>query len=381
MSRILRLTDAAEAAALRRLAARDDFEAHRIQRLLDLPDLTRAPQSPVKFMVDAVLKLPRFQEFDVLEVPRVVSAADNFDVLNTPSDHPSRRTTDTYYLDDHTVLRTHTTVMWGYHLRSPGVRERLLGGQSIGALCYGSVYRKDEIDRTHYPAFHQIDGWYLRPRSQGPVVVDDLTDVLGDIVRALYGSAVRWKTVPDSFPFTDPSLEVQVEMDGRTLEVLGSGLVHPQVLRNLGLDPATVSGWAFGFGVDRLAMLKMQIPDIRILWSQDSRIVSQFRDLSSVYREVSRYPSVVRDISFVMPKSMSLNEYYEVVRDLGGNLVQEVRFLDRFESTEKFGADKVSYTFRIVYQSFERTLTNAEVDKVHHTLEEDTKKRFSATIR
>lgn len=377
----LHVPDSQEADAIARLAARDDFEARRIRRLLALPDLTRKLDSPVRMIVDAVVGLPRFQGFDVLEVPRVVSVEDNFDLLNTPPDHPSRRTTDTYYLDEHTVLRTHTTVMWAYHLRIPGVRERLLGGQPIGALSFGSVYRKDEIDRTHYPAFHQIDGWYLRPRSHGTVTVDDLTEVLGDIVRALYGSDVRWKTVPDTFPFTDPSLEVQVELEGRTLEVLGSGLVHPQALRNLGLDPAEVSGWAFGFGVDRLAMLKMQIPDIRILWSNDPRITGQFTSLDSVYRPVSRYPSVIRDISFVVGKDVSLNNYYEIVRELGGDLVEEVKLLDRFENAEKFGADKVSYTFRIAYQSHERTLTNDEVNAIQETIIRETRDRLSALIR
>lgn len=381
MQRYLHVTDPTEAECMARLSARNDFEAQRIRRLLSMPDLTRTPQSPVKLIVDAVLALPRFQDFDVLEVPKAVSVADNFDLLNTPPDHPSRQKTDTYYLDDQTVLRTHTTVMWGYHLRHPGVRDQLLGGQPIGGLSYGSAYRKDEIDRTHYPVFHQIDGWYLRPRSQGDVTVNDLTDVLGDIVHALYGPTVNWKTGPDTFPFTDPSLEVLVEQEGRTLEVLGSGLVHPQVLKNLGLDPAQVSGWAFGFGVERLAMLKMQIPDIRILWSQDPRITSQFTDLSSVYHPVSRYPSIVRDISFVVPKHVSLNDYYEIVRDIGGDLVQEVKLLDRFENAEKFGTDKVSYTFRVEYQSFERTLTNTEVDALHKKLEEQTVARFSATIR
>ncbi|MDP3685517.1 MAG: hypothetical protein Q8R32_01665 [bacterium] len=381
MRDVLRIPDPREAEAIARLATRDDFESRRIRRLLALPDLTRKPGSPVQMIVDAVVTLPRFQDFEVLEVPRVVSVEDNFNLLNTPPDHPSRQNTDTYYLDEQMVLRTHTTVMWSYHLRTPGVREKLLGGQSIGALCFGSVYRKDEIDRTHSPVFHQIDGWYLQPRSQGDVTVEDLKEVLGDIVRALYGSEVRWKTVPDQFPFTEPSLEVQVEVEGRTLEVLGSGLVHPSVLRNLGLDPAAVSGWAFGFGVDRLAMLKMRIPDIRILWSDDPRITSQFTSLDSIYRPVSRYPSIIRDISFVVSKEVSLNEYYEVVRDLGGDLVQEVKLLDRFENAEKFGADKVSYTFRVVYQSFERTLTSAEVDALHRSLEEQTRNRFSAVIR
>ncbi len=381
MPRVLPLAGTTDADALARVSARPDFEAQRIRRLLQKPDLTRQPGSPVNMMVDAVVALPRFQNFDILEVPRVVSTADNFDLLNTPPEHPSRRKTDTYYLDDQTVLRTHTTVMWAYHLRHPGVRERLQAGQPIGALCYGSVYRKDEIDRTHYPVFHQIDGWYLQPRSLGAITVEDLTAVLGDVVQALYGPEARWKTVPDTFPFTDPSLELQVEQQGRTLEVLGSGLVHPQVLKHLGLDPAAVSGWAFGFGVDRLAMLKMQIPDIRILWSKDPRITSQFKDLNSVYRPVSRYPSIVRDISFVVGKEVSLNNYYEIVRELGGDLVEEVKLLDRFENAEKFGADKASYTFRIVYQSYERTLTNEEVSALQENIIRETRERLGAQIR
>lgn len=381
MQRILHLIDSTEADALARLATRQDFEALRIRRLLALPDLTRTPHSPVKLMVDAVLKLPRFLDFDVLEVPRVVSTRDNFDILNTPPEHPSRRKTDTYYLDDQTVLRTHTTVMWPYYFRHPGVREHLLGGRAVGALSFGSVYRKDEIDRHHYPAFHQIDGLSLRPRSGGVVTVADLEDVLGDIVRAMYGPTVRWKTVPDTFPFTDPSRELQVEWKQDWLEVLGSGLVHPHVLSNLGLDPSEVSGWAFGFGVDRLAMIKMQIPDIRILWSQDPRITGQFRDLKSVYRPVSRYPSIVRDISFVVSREVSLNHYYEIVRELGGDLIEEVKLLDRFENAEKFGPDRVSYTFRIVYQSHERTLTNEEVNAIQERIIAETRARLEAQIR
>lgn len=381
MQRVLRISDPAEAEALARLSAKADFEALRIRRLLSMPDLTRTLKSPVKHIVDAVLALPRFQEFDVLEVPRVVSTRDNFDLLNTSPDHPSRRPTDTYYLDDHTVLRTHTTVMWPYYFRHPGVREQLRGGRAVGALCYGSTYRKDEIDRRHYPVFHQIDGLYVVPRAQQVITVADLEEVLGDIVRAIYGPQAQWKTVPDTFPFTEPSLELQVEWADGWLEVLGSGLVHPKVLENLGLDPGAVGGWAFGFGVDRLAMIKMQIPDIRILWSRDPRIQGQFQNLESVYRPVSRYPSSTRDISFIVPKDVSLNHYFEIVRELGGDLIGEVRLLDRFENVEKFGPDRVSYTFRIVYQSYERTLTNDAVNAIQDKIIAETRERLQAQIR
>lgn len=381
MPRFLALAGTADAAALARLAARTDFETARIRRLLALPDLSRTPGSPVKLIVDAVVALPRFADFDIVEVPRVVSVADNFDLLNTPPEHPSRRKADTYYLDDETLLRTHTTVMWAYHLRHPGARERLLGGEPVGALCYGTVFRKDEIDRSHYPAFHQIDGWYLQPRGRGAITVDDLKDALGDIVHALYGPDAKWEAVPDQFPFTDPSLEVRVEQGGTMLEVVGSGLVHPQCLRNLGLDPNEISGWAFGFGVDRLAMLKMQIPDIRLLWSKDPRIAGQFKSLNSIYQPVSRYPSVVRDISFVVGKDVSLNTYYEIVREVGGDLVEEVKLLDRFEDAAKFGADTVSYTFRVVYRSHERTLTNDEANTLQGRVIRQTRERLGAEIR
>lgn len=381
MQRVLRISDPAEAAALARLAERKDFEAQRIRRLLSLPDLTRTPKSPVQHIVDAVLALPRFGDFEVLEVPRVVSTRDNFDLLNTLPDHPSRRPSDTYYLDDRTVLRTHTTVMWPYYFRHPGVRERLLGGRAVGALCYGSTYRKDEIDRRHYPVFHQIDGLYVVPRAQQVITVADLEAVLGDIVQAIYGRGVQWQTVPDTFPFTDPSRELQVEWNGEWLEVLGSGLVHPKVLENLGLDPQHLNGWAFGFGLDRLAMIKMQIPDIRLLWSRDPRITGQFHDLTSVYRPISRYPSSMRDISFVVQQNVSLNHYYEIVRELGGDLIEEVRLLDRFENPEKFGPGRVSYTFRIVYQSYERTLTNDEVNAIQGKIIAETKERLQAQVR
>lgn len=381
MQPVLHVTDHLEAEALARLSTREDFEARRIRRLLSLPDLTRTPQSPVKHIVDAVLALPRFAAFDVLEIPRAVSTQDNFDLLNTPPDHPSRRPTDTYYLDDQTVLRTHTTAMWPYYFRAPGVRERLLGGQAVGALCYGSTYRKDEIDRRHYPVFHQIDGLYLAPRSQKVMTLEDLTAVLGDIVRAIYGPAAQWRVVPDAFPFTEPSLELQVEWNNEWLEVLGSGLVHPKVLQSLDLDPAAVSGWAFGFGLDRLAMIKMQIPDIRILWSTDPRITQQFESIDSVYRPVSRYPSIARDISFVVEKDVTLNNYYEIVREQAGDLVEEVRLLDRFENPEQFGPSRSSYTFRIVYQSFERTLTNAEVNAIQERIIAETGDRLQAQIR
>jgi phenylalanyl-tRNA synthetase alpha chain len=124
----------------------------------------------------------------------------------------------------------------------------------------------------------------------------------------------------------------------------------------------------------------MQLPDIRLLWSEDERVKKQLI-LGRPFVEMSKYPSITRDISFVVSKEFIPNNYFDLIRDLGGSLVQEVKLLDHFDNTEKFGADKVSYTFRSVYQSLERTLTNAEVDTLHKKLEGETVTRFSAVIR
>ncbi len=365
---------------LRNLEGRSDFKSLRIKQLLALPDLTRQVNSPLKFIIDAILNIPRFKEFDVIEVPEIVSVKNNFDILNTPADHPSRRETDTYYLEEDWVLRTHTTVMWPYYLSAENILKLKQNGE-VGALCYGKVYRKDEIDRSHYPAFHQIDGLYICKKDKKIIGVPELSEVLIDIAKNIYGTDVEYKIQEDTFPFTNPSVEVVIHWGDKWLEIVGAGVVHRQVLKNLGIDPEVYNGWAFGFGLERLAMIKMEIPDIRIFWSKDPRITNQFKNLNSRFREVSKYPMAYRDISFVVSKDLNLNNYYEIVRSCAGDLVEEVSFLDKYENKEKFGADRISHTFRIIYRSHERTLTNEEVDKIQAEIETRTKEKFKALVR
>ena len=173
---------------------------------------------------------------------------------------------------------------------------------------------------------------------------------------------------------------MDVMFNGDLMEVNGAGLVHPQVLKNFGLDPEIYNGWAFGFG-DRLAMIKMGIPDIRILWSEDPRITSQFKDINSKFKEVSKYPETSRDISFIIDKNINLNNYYEIVRDYAENLIEEVKLIDEYENENKFGAGKKSYTFRITYRSHERTLTNEEVNKIQDQIINKTKTDLQAVVR
>lgn len=362
------------------LEKRTDVKAERLKKLLALPDLTKKENSPVKILFDRIINLPRFKNFDLVDFPRIVSVAQNFDLLNTPKDHPSRRETDTYYATESYILRTQMTVMWSFYLKEPEILEKLEKDGKIGALSAGIVFRKDEIDRSHYPAFHQIDGLYICKKSEKIITQKDLEEVQIDMAKTIFGENIEYKFLVDSFPFTDPSVEMDIKFNEEWMEVNGAGLVHSQVLRNFGIDSEIYNGWAFGFG-DRLAMIKMGIPDIRILWSSDPRITSQFTDINSKYKEVSKYPPVVRDISFIIDKNVGLNNYYELVRDCAGDLIEEVKLTDHYENDEKFGKDKKSYTFRIVYRSLERTLTNEEVNQVHGKIIKKTEEEFMAAIR
>ncbi len=377
----LAISDPNEAKLIKDLEQRSDIKAERIKRLLALPDLTKKENSPVKILVDQITNLPRFVDFDLIDFPRIVTVEENFDILNAPEDHPSRRESDTYYLDKSYILRTQTTAMWPFYLRDPKILEKLKKDGEIKALSSGIVFRKDEIDRNHFPAFHQIDGLLICQKNQKTITLDDLKEVEIDIAKSIFGKDIEHKFLVDSFPFTDPSVEMDIKLKGDWMEVVGSGLVHSKVLENFGIDPEVYNGWAFGFGIDRLAMVKMGIPDIRILWSDDPRITEQFKDINSKFKEVSKYPETSRDISFVIDKNINLNNYYEIIRDYAENLIEEVKLVDEFEDAEKFGENKKSYTFRIVYRSPERTLTNEEINKIQEEIRSKTAQDLKAVLR
>jgi phenylalanyl-tRNA synthetase alpha chain len=140
------------------------------------------------------------------------------------------------------------------------------------------------------------------------------------------------------------------------------------------------NGWAFGFGLERLAIISMQLPDIRLLWSEDERVKKQLK-LGQKFVEVSKYPPIVRDISFVVKNDFIPNDYFDTVRETAPGLVEEVELLDKYENAKKFGEGNISYAFRITYRSLDRTLTSSEIDTIHKSLEEVTKKSFGATVR
>ena len=364
----------------RQLESRHDAESERMKRYLAMPDLSRMPSSPIHEMVQRILSLPDYKNFDVIEVPEIVRTDVSFDLFDFPKDHPARSRSDTYYVDDKNILRTHTTVMWNYYLAQEDVKKRMAANQPVGSFSYGKVYRKDEIDRNHMNVFHQMDGWYLAPKNQEVIGIPELEKVLANIAKAVFGSDVKYRFNPDKFPYTDPSLEMEIEVNGRWVEVLGSGVVKGKVLENHGIDSDKWNGWAFGFGLERLAIISMDLPDIRLLWSQDERVKRQLK-LGNKFKEVSKYPPITRDISFVVKNDFVPNNYFDLIRDLGGDLVEQVELLDKYENAEKFGKEKTSYTYRIVYRSNERTLTTEEIDPIQDKIYKQTSSQFGAEMR
>ncbi len=367
-----------EKARLAKLRERTDIEAKRIQKYLDMADLSRTEGSPLNEIMKRVTTLPVLKEFDHIDIPEVIPTNILFDLFNFAADHPARSKSDTYYIDEKNVLRTHDTVMWYYYLNLPEIKKKISEKKPLGVMCYGKVYRKDEIDRHHMNIFHQMGGLYLVPNDQKVLALDDLKAVLSEIVQAAFGKDTKFRFNVDTFPYTDPSLEVEVEINGKWIEILGGGMPRPTVLKEFGIEG--YNGWAFGFGLERLAIISMELPDIRLLWSEDERVKKQLK-LGNKFIEVSKYPPIVRDISFVVKNTFVPNDYFDLVRETGGELIEEVELLDKYENEAKFGKDNISYAYRITYRSLDRTLTAEEIDALHKKIEAITKETFGATIR
>lgn len=362
------------------LEARTDADGLRMKRFLGMPDLSRTESSPIYELAQKIRNIDDFKNFDIVQVPEIVPVKESFDLFDFPADHPARSKSDTYYVTDDQILRTHTTISWYYYFTSERCKQKIADNEPIGVLTYGKVYRKDEIDRRHMNIFHQIDGYYLLPKSQGAIDVEDLKNILVKIAKTVFGEQVIYRFNEDKFPYTHPSLEMEVDKDGAWVEVLGAGIVKGSVLEKLGVNSSNYTGWAFGFGLERLAIINMELPDIRLLWSDDERIKKQLK-LGNKFKEVSKYPPITRDISFVVAKSFAPNNYFDVIRDIGGDLVEEVTLLDHYDNDAKFGSENTSYTYRIVYRSTERTLTTDEIEPLQAQIEKETISQFNASIR
>jgi phenylalanyl-tRNA synthetase alpha chain len=207
--------------------------------------------------------------FDVVDGPEVESEQYNFDLLNIPAHHPARDLQDTFWLENGQVLRTHTSPV---QLRA---MQRAGGKPPVRVIAPGRVFRNEQPDATHEHTFHQVEGLMV---DEG-ISLSDMKGVLALMLERLLGRAVEVRLRPHYFPFVEPGVELDLRpagSGGRWLEMLGCGMVHPAVLRAGGFDPARVSGWAFGMGLDRVALARYGIDDLRWMMSGDPRFLQQF---------------------------------------------------------------------------------------------------------
>jgi phenylalanyl-tRNA synthetase alpha chain len=378
----------------------------------------------------------------------VVTKYENFDSLGFPDDHPGRSKTDTYYINKDHLLRTHT---------SAHERECFMTTDTPGYFISADVYRRDEIDRTHYPAFHQMEGARIWKRQEfgnndqaallkklqqdideipklDSIIVEDpslpfhegnpkqeyMTDrevelvgihlkrTLEVLVNEVFNEAkrsaaknqgpseaegeeegaeknylneplkVRW--VEAYFPWTSPSWEIEVWWKGEWLECCGCGVVRQQVLTNSGIE--NTIGWAFGVGLDRIAMLLFGIPDIRLFWTKDERFHKQFKKGEiSTFKPYSKYPGTTRDIAFWVPsieEKIHINDFMEIVRNIAGDLIENVSLIDEF-THPKTGRN--SQCYRINFQSMDRNLTNEEVNVLQQEIRQQINHQFDVELR
>ncbi|MGO1369612.1 MAG: phenylalanine--tRNA ligase subunit alpha [Senegalia sp. (in: firmicutes)] len=215
--------------------------------------------------------------FSVVEGPEVETVENNFDALNSPENHPSRDMTDTFYITDDILLRTHTSPVQ--------IRTMKENKPPLKIISAGRTFRFDDVDDTHSPMFHQLEGLVIDKN----ITMANLKHTIDMFIKELFGEGMKTRFRPHYFPFTEPSAEVDVSClncmgkgckscndTGWDMELLGCGMVHPEVLRNCGINPDEYSGFAFGLGVDRIAMVKYNIDNIRLLFENDMRFLNQF---------------------------------------------------------------------------------------------------------
>ena len=296
--------------------------------------------------------LPEFENFTTHDnLSNIVSTTSNFDDLLIGPDHPSRKKSDTYYLNETTVLRSQTSAH----------QCELMRKSEKSFLVTGDVYRKDEIDKCHYNIFHQMEGVkILENTTHADIEFAEMTlkNVLMKLLNYLFPSC-EYRFNTDYFPFTEPSFEVEVKYEGKWLEILGCGVIHRTILNNLGIHEI---GFAFGFGLERIAMILFKINDIRLFWTNSPKFSNQFDsniDFRLIkFKPFSKLDSIHKDISFYIHMDQiyltndntfewsMLNDFNDIVRDVCGDSIENVSILDKYFNKK---INKYSHTFRLTF--------------------------------
>ena len=263
-------------AEMKQKATEAKLKAETIDITMPAKEVKTGGIHPLNHVVNDMIDIFQSMGFDVVDGPEVETDLYNFECLNVPADHPARDMQDTFYLGENLLLRTQTSAA---QIRTMETRK-----PPIRVICPGRVYRADEVDATHSPVFHQLEGLVV---DKG-ITMCDLKGVLEQFAREIYGKDTKVRFRPSFFPFTEPSVEVDVscsECGGKGcrvckgagwIEILGAGMVHPNVLRSCGIDPDVYTGFAFGIGIDRITTTRYKISDIRLLFENDKRFLEQF---------------------------------------------------------------------------------------------------------
>lgn len=266
----------AAAASFKAAAADEKLQAETLDITMPSKPAVKGGLHPLNIVLNDMIDIFQSMGFDVVDGPEVETDYYNFEALNVPQDHPARDMQDTFYLAENLLLRTQTSAA---QIRTMENRK-----PPIKIICPGRVYRADEVDATHSPVFHQIEGLVVDKN----ITMCDLKGVLEQFAHEIYGKETEVKFRPSFFPFTEPSVEVDVtcsECRGKGcrvckgsgwIEILGAGMVHPRVLKACGIDPEEYSGFAFGIGLDRLTTTRYKVSDIRLLFENDLRFLKQF---------------------------------------------------------------------------------------------------------
>lgn len=262
--------------AIRQALKEEKLKQEKLDVTMPGKDVKSGGLHPINMVLNDMIDIFQSMGFDVVDGPEVETDHYCFEALNLPKDHPARDMQDTFYLTENLLLRSQTS--------AAQVRVMEQRKPPIRIICPGRVFRADELDATHSPVFHQVEGLVV---DKG-ITMCDLKGTLEQFAHEIYGPETRVKFRPSFFPFTEPSVEVDVscsECGGKGcrvckgagwIEILGAGMVHPHVLAGCGIDPEVYSGFAFGIGLDRLTTTRYKISDIRLLFENDQRFLEQF---------------------------------------------------------------------------------------------------------
>lgn len=250
-------------------AARDAaLASETLDVTLPAPPLPFGKRHPLTQTQDDIVRIFSNLGYGVVEGPEVETDYYNFDALNIGPDHPARDDRDSLFVADGIVLRTETSAV---QIRTMETRQ-----PPIKIIAPGRVYRRDAVDRTHSPMFHQVEGLLVDQNVSFADLKGTLTTFLQQLFDAVPGGGLETRFRPHYFPFTEPSAEFDVRFKGEWLELGGCGMVHPRVLENVGYDSEKYTGFAFGFGIERMAMIKFGINDLRLFYDNDLRFLNQF---------------------------------------------------------------------------------------------------------